>query len=112
MSGLRCKPGQMATIVREARTDLCVGMRLGCPVKVLRLYQDRTLAGLLCETIDGPAWEVEHPPSCPLGQCTGLEVIPDRCLRPFDEGSEPAADDKPVEIERPAGVEVLTTSKP
>jgi len=39
-------------------------------------------------------------------------VIPDRCLRPFDEGSEPAADDKPVEIERPAGVEVLTTSKP
>lgn len=96
---MNCKPGQMATIVRGSTFDPCVSKRIGCPVTVVRLYVPRTLMGMLVEVAEGPSWEIEHPLSCPCAEpcASGLGVIPDSCLRPFDEDSKPESEAPHVE---------------
>jgi hypothetical protein len=106
---MNCKPGQRALIVRESPTDPCVGLRTGCPVTVDRLHVPRTVLGAMLEAISGPAWVVRDPPSCPSGVsgCCDLEVIPDQCLRPFDDAADlvVAAEGEVVGAAAQAGVE-------
>lgn len=87
---MNCKPGQRALIVRTSPVDPCVAHRIGCPVTVDKLYAPQTLLGIAIEALTGPAWIVSDPPSCPHGNasCPGLDVIPDTCLRPFDDAAD------------------------
>ena len=91
---MNCEPDQWATIVAPCEHHECVGIRLGSPVHVKSV-------SLAITRVDRPApgviamggifiWELHEPrPSCPFGECSGLNSIPDRCLKPFDSGSAP-----------------------
>ncbi|GAP37359.1 hypothetical protein ABXN37_19740 [Piscinibacter sakaiensis] len=89
MSGLNCRPGQRAMIVRGCQFHRCVAQRIGCPVTVSRIVTPASLLGHVMEAVDGPTWELAEAVSCPSGECRGLFLVPDRCLRPFDPDSEP-----------------------
>lgn len=111
---LNCKPGQRAMIVRGCRTHDCIGQRVGVPVVVDQVVVPSTLAQMLLEIVDGPSWRLQSAVSCPDGvEGCGIEVIPDKCLRPFDD-LEPESDDtdtgasRPARTETPGTVEVLT----
>lgn len=111
---LNCKPGQRAMIVRGCRTHDCIGQRVGVPVVVDQLLVAGSLAQQILELVDGPTWRLRDLVSCPSGvEGCGIEAVPDKCLRPFDD-LEPEADDtdagasRPARTETPGTVEVLT----
>ena len=99
---MRCKPGQLATIVRAAFAQPCTRSCVGVPVRVVALdapsYFD----------FDGPAWLLENPVHCPskTAGCRGIVSMPDACLLPFDPASEPEAE--PVDTAAPALPDYLT----
>lgn len=91
---LNCKPNSLAMVVRGAVTHGCIARLVGCPVQLGERYYPLGPLGLVLEQAEGPLWLLKEMHRCPLGQpwCTGMEVIPDRCLRPMDPGSEPNVD--------------------
>lgn len=106
MPELRCKPGQMALIVRASRGEPCSALRVGVPVTVVRLHEARSLHDHFIEGMEGPMWALDEPLRCPHGNanCPGIDRMPDRCLRPFDPESkpEPVQADQPVNVDAPA----------
>ena len=91
MPELRCRPGQMAMIVQASVCEPCSALRVGVPVTVVSVVQARSLMEHFRDGAEGPSWLLAEPLRCPHGRagCGGIEVMPDRCLRPFDPDSKP-----------------------
>jgi hypothetical protein len=73
----------------------------GLPTTVSHIAGVNNLGDLVREAAEGPLWMLAEPFRCPMGQagCTGIDRMPDACLRPFDPQSkpEPVQADKPVD---------------
>lgn len=95
---LNCKPGQLATVVRLSHFLGCERTALGAVVKVQAEAIPQDFYDALLEAYDGQLWHLESPVHC---KACGRRMwrLPDRVLRPFDEGSAP--DEKEAEEGRP-----------
>lgn len=89
-ANLRCKPGSLATVIGHSQVYPCAAKCHGVPVRVTNLQVIVTRQQAILEQLDGPVWMLESPMHCPFHSagCIGIDRMPDRCLRPFDPGSE------------------------
>jgi hypothetical protein len=99
---MNCKPGQMAMVMRASVCKPCSAKVQGLPTKVSHVITPISVMAVLQEQIEGPVWLLAEPFRCPFNVdgCTGVDRMPDQCLRPFDPESEPepAAEDTPVGV--------------